>query len=115
VTLCKRLKKALNCSTVVVVGVVYKPDTGDQRESPSLKIIELLQEYGASVIAADSHVPAFQWNKDIERVELNEQTVERADAAVVVTPHSDLDLSLLDGLPVLDTRNVMEGSSAELL
>lgn len=114
-TLLNRSKKALNGSTVLVVGVAYKPDTGDQRESPSLKIVDLLQEYGATVIAADSHVPEFQWNKDIERVELNEQTVERADAAVVVTPHSDLDLSLLEGLPVLDTRNVMEGSSAERL
>lgn len=74
---------------MLVVGVAYKPDTGDQRESPSLKIIELRQEYGANV--------------------------ERADAAVVVTPHSDLDLSLLEGLPVLDTRNVMEESSAERL
>ncbi|MDN6152073.1 MAG: nucleotide sugar dehydrogenase [Yaniella sp.] len=114
-TLLNRSKKALNGSTVLVVGVAYKPDTGDQRESPSLKIVDLHQEYVATVIAADSHVPEFQWNKDIERVELNEQTVERADAAVVVTPHSDLDLSLLEGLPVLDTRNVMEGSSAERL
>src|SRR5699024_1704683 len=114
-TLLNRSKKALNGSTVLVVGVAYKPDTGDPRESPSLKIIELLQEYGATVIVADSHVPAFQWNKDIERVELNEQTIARADAAVVVTPHSDLDLSLLDGLPVLDTRNVMDGPSVERL
>ena len=114
-TLLNRSKKALNGSTVLVIGEAYKPDTGDQRESPALRIIELLQEYGATVIAADSHVPEFQGNKDIERVELNQQTVERADAAVVVTPHSDLDLRLLEGLPVLDTRNVMHGSSAERL
>lgn len=49
------------------------------------------------------------------RVELHEQTVERVYAAVVVTPHSDLNLSLLEGLPVLDTRNVMDGRSAERL
>lgn len=114
-TLLNRSKKALNGSTVLVVGVAYKPDTGDQRESPSLKIIELLQEYGATIIAADSHVPEFQWNNDIERVQLDETTVERADAAVVVTPHSDLDLSLLEDLPILDTRNVLDGPSVERL
>lgn len=114
-TLLNRSKKALNGSTVLVVGVAYKPDTGDQRESPSLKIIDLLQEYGATIIAADNHVPEFQWNNDVERVELNETTVGRADAAVVVTPHSDIDLSLLDDLPVLDTRNVLDGPSVERL
>lgn len=114
-TLLNRSKKALNGSTVLVVGVAYKPDSGDQRESPALKIIDLLREYGATIIAADNHVPEFQWQSDIERVDLNEQAVRRADAAVVVTPHSDLDLTLLEGLPVLDTRNVMDGPTVERL
>lgn len=95
-TLLNRSKKVLDGSTVRVVGVAYKPDMGDHGESPSLKIIDLLQEYGATIIVADSYVPEFQWKDDIERVELNEQTVRRADAAVVVTPHSDLNLSLLE-------------------
>lgn len=114
-SLLNRAKKALNGSTILVVGVAYKPNTGDQRESPSLKIIELLQNFGATVLAVDDHVPDFQWNSSIERVELTEQTVGRADAAVVITPHSDIDLTLLKELPVLDTRNVMEGSNVERL
>jgi len=110
-----RNKQALNGATVLVVGVAYKPDTADFRESPSLRIIELLQQYGATVIAADSHVPAFQWLADVERVDLDETAVGRADIAMIVTNHSDFDLSVLDSIPVLDTRNVYDGPLAERL
>lgn len=102
-------------SIVLTAGVDYKLERGGQRDLPSSRIIELLQEYGATVIAADSQVLEFHSKDDIERVELDEETVGRADAAVVVTPHSNLDLSLLEGLPVLDTRNVMNGPSADRL
>lgn len=63
--LLNRSEKALNGSTVLVVSVAYKPGAGDQRGSPSLKIIELLLEYGATVIGANSHVPAFQLGRCI--------------------------------------------------
>lgn len=113
--LLNRSKKALNGSTILIAGLAYKPNSGDLRESPSIKIIELLQEFGATVIAVDTFVPDYQWIEGVERVDLNEATVARSDAAVVVTPHEDMDLSYLTGLPVLDTRNVMSGSEAELI
>lgn len=114
-TLLNGHRKSLNGSTVLVVGVAYKPNTGDFRESPSIRIIELLQQYGATVIAADTHVPEYQWIQGIERVNLEPQTVQRADIAIIVTNHADFELELLDTIPVLDTRNVYSGPFAERL
>ena len=109
------LGKPVNGSTVLVVGVAYKPETGDLRESPSIRIISHLQELGAIIIAADDHVPDFSWFSDIERVPLNKQTIERSDAAIIVTPHSSFDLGLLDSIPVLDTRHVHSGPTTEVI
>lgn len=110
-----KYKKSLNGSTVLIVGVAYKKDSGDHRESPAIKIVTLLKQYGANVIAADTHVPEHQWLRDIERVDLNEDTVQRSDVAVIVTNHSNFDLKVLDSIPVLDTRNVYQSTLSETL
>ena len=109
--------KALKGSTVLLVGVAYKKDSGDSRESPALRIIELLGQYGARVLGVDGHVEDHRWPAGAERVELSADTVAEADVAIVVTDHSDIDLSLLVDapLPVFDTRNSVRGSNIHRL
>lgn len=103
----------LRGSRVLLVGLAYKRNTGDIRESPSLRLIDLLQESGAKVLAADEHVEPHRWPDDVERVGLVMETLNSADLAILVTDHSDFDLSLLEasGTPVLDTRNALRGAS----
>jgi UDP-N-acetyl-D-mannosaminuronate dehydrogenase len=109
--------KALKGSNVLLVGVAYKKDSGDSRESPALRIIELLGQYGARVLGVDSHVEDHRWPAGAERVELTPDTLAEADVVIVVTDHSDIDLSLLVDapLPVFDTRNSVQGSNIHRL
>lgn len=103
--------KALRGAKVMLVGIAYKKNSGDSRESPALRIIELLQSFGAEVLAVDSHVEDHRWPEGATRVALTPETIEEADIAIVVTDHSNLDLSLLveSDTPVFDTRNSITG------
>ncbi|MFD5601032.1 nucleotide sugar dehydrogenase [Leucobacter sp. NPDC058333] len=109
--------KALRGSNVVLIGIAYKKDSGDSRESPAVRIIELLNNYGANVLAVDSHVEDHRWPEGATRVDLDAATIESADIAIVVTDHSDIDLSLLidSSVPVFDTRNSVDGSNVSRL
>lgn len=109
--------KALRGSKVLLIGVAYKKNSGDSRESPALRIIELLNSYGAEVLGVDSHVEGHRWPEGAERVSLNEETVQSSDVAIIVTDHSNIDLSILinSQLPVFDTRNSVQGSNVHRL
>lgn len=104
--------KPLKNSTVLLLGLAYKKNTGDIREAPSTDIITLLQERGADVVAVDSHVDAAQWPDGVRRVELTEQTLSAADVAVLITDHDAFDTQLIEAStsPVLDTRNALSPS-----
>jgi UDP-N-acetyl-D-glucosamine dehydrogenase len=88
-----RERKAVNGSRVLVLGVAYKPDIADVRESPAIPIIRELEDDGAEVLYHDPYVPAF---RDLDRrwtgVELTDEVLDSADAAVIVTDHAALDL-----------------------
>ena len=101
-------KKPVNGSRVLLVGVSYKPNVGDTRESPAIKLLELLREAGADVAYHDPHVPALPHEK-LFSVELTGPEVSRADCAVLVTDHDAVDLDLLVGsCPlVVDLRNAV--------
>lgn len=101
--------KAMRGSKVLVMGLAYKKDTGDIRESPALRIADLLADDGARVVAADDHIEQHLWPQRIERVPFDAAAVAEADLVLMVTDHSYFDLSLLDdpALRVLDTRNVL--------
>ena len=109
--------KALKGSTVLLVGVAYKKDSGDSRESPALRVIELLNHYGANVLAVDSHVEDHRWPEGATRVALDAASIDQSDIAVVVTDHSDIDMSQLvdSSLPVFDTRNSLSGKNVQAL
>jgi UDP-N-acetyl-D-glucosamine dehydrogenase len=106
--------KPVKGSNIVVIGVAYKRDTDDTRESPALDIIQLLAEKGAQVEYHDPLVPSLRHEgQDMDSVPLNEQLLDAADVIVIVTDHAVVDYELIrrSGRPVVDTRNVL-GRSA---
>jgi UDP-N-acetyl-D-glucosamine dehydrogenase len=108
---------ALRNSRILLVGLAYKKDTGDIRQSPALKIIELLHEYGSVLVALDDHVEGHRWPDDVTRVGDLPAAMTGADAVVVLTAHSDVDHGPLahSAVPVLDTQRVVTGPHVRLL
>lgn len=120
----RRIAAALNARElpvkgrrILVLGLAYKRNTGDDRESPSTRVLQLLTQLEADVAVADPHVdPARSHAGDAERVELTEAEVARADAVVILVDHDDFDLDLVkDHALVLDTRRCIEGPNVEHL
>jgi len=102
--------KAVKGAAVLVLGVAYKRDIDDLRESPALDIIRLLEGQGARVAYSDPHVPCFSENgQEYRSVPLTQQSVAAADCVMIVTDHSDFDYSLVarHARAVVDTRNAM--------
>ncbi|MEO1063537.1 MAG: nucleotide sugar dehydrogenase [Actinomycetota bacterium] len=101
-----RTGRALLDARIVIVGLAYKPDTGDARESPSVRVLQLLRELGADVVAVDPHVDLDHFPATVELVELTAELAAGADAVVLLTDHRDVDHSVLaDHAPyVLDCR-----------
>lgn len=110
--------KALKGARVVLVGVAYKPDVPDLRETPALPILELLLEKGAEVAFTDPWIPALRLahGQNLEALELSPETVAMADLMIIVTAHRDFDYTLLAAYPekVLDTRNALGGVAKEV-
>lgn len=104
-------KKALNGSTILAIGLSYKKNTGDPRESPAMRVTELLAEQGAAVRAIDSFVEAHLLPGHLTLVDLTEEEVAQADAIVILTDHDDLDYDMIENAPgfVLDTRRRLDG------
>jgi UDP-N-acetyl-D-glucosamine dehydrogenase len=102
--------KPVKGSKIVIIGVAYKRDTNDTRESPALDIIQLLAAKGAAVSYHDPLVPSLRHEgQSLESAPLNAEILAEADLVVIVTDHSDVDYDLIreSRLPVLDTRNVL--------
>jgi UDP-N-acetyl-D-glucosamine dehydrogenase len=107
-----RQKKPLNGSTILLLGVAYKPDIDDLRESPVLKIITLLEKEGAVVVVNDPFIPKFSLEgREYNSVELTVQTLRDCDIAVITTNHSSYDAKFIaENAPaVFDTRNLTAG------
>lgn len=108
-----RNQKSLNGSSVLLIGVAYKRDIDDMRESPALKIIELLRNKGAVVSYHDPLIPKIpktrHYSIDLESVPLNLDNVRSADCVLIITDHSAIDYVLLHkhARLIVDTRNVM--------
>ena len=99
------VEKSVKGSTVHLVGVSYKADVGDLRESPALKLVELLRDEGAEVSYHDPHVPALP-EHGLESASLD-GAVESADCVAIVTAHSGIDYNDLAARArlVVDFRN----------
>lgn len=97
-------QKSLNGATIVVLGISYKADIDDMRESPALEIIEKLEERGANVVSVDPYVKTFRVaDKEHETVALADQILNNADLTLIITNHA-----------VFDWQNVVEKSSVVL-
>ncbi|MCU0622839.1 MAG: nucleotide sugar dehydrogenase [Gemmatimonadaceae bacterium] len=105
-------KKAVNGSRILVLGVAYKRDIDDVRESPALDVIRLLEQRGAHVEFHDPFVSDFREEGHVRRgVELSDEMIRWADAIVIVTDHKVIDYQRLvdHGALVVDTRNATGG------
>jgi UDP-N-acetyl-D-glucosamine dehydrogenase len=104
-----RQRKALNGSRVLLLGVAYKPDVEDYRESPVFKVMELLEADGVEIITVDPHISQFETHDGrlFQTTPLSDELLERADCAVVITNHSAFDYERIVARShaVVDTRN----------
>ncbi|MEA3326198.1 MAG: nucleotide sugar dehydrogenase [Chloroflexota bacterium] len=102
--------KSVNGSRVLILGVAYKPDIDDLRESPALDVIHLLQEKGADVVYHDPYIQQFNHeNLRMEAVEDLMTEVKRADCVAIITNHSEYDYPAIleSAVMVMDTRNAL--------
>jgi len=102
--------RAVKGSKVLVVGVAYKRDINDLRESPALDIMRLLHAHGAVVSYHDPYVPQFSEDgHDYASVPLTPETLDGADAVMIVTDHTNIDYTLIrdHAKLVVDTRNAL--------
>jgi UDP-N-acetyl-D-glucosamine dehydrogenase len=104
-------KQCLRDSRILVLGVAYKKDIDDARESPSLRVMELLQEGGARVDYNDPYFPRLpkmrKYDFGLESIELTPETLASYDVVVIATDHSAYDYQAIvrHGRLVIDTRN----------
>lgn len=110
-----RKKKSMNGARILVLGIAYKKDVDDQRESPSLKIISLLKEKGARVSYNDPYVPESKGHRDypgmeLKSVPLTGKMLQECDAVILSTDHSayDYDWIVANAPLVIDTRNAIK-------
>jgi UDP-N-acetyl-D-glucosamine dehydrogenase len=104
-------RKATNGSKVLVLGVAYKKDIDDMRESPALDVMRLLQDRGASVDFHDPWVPSFREDGEVHTgVALSTDVLQASDAVVIVTDHSNVDYQFVvdNASLVVDTRNATQ-------
>lgn len=114
-------RKPVNGSRVLVLGLAYKPNVDDERESPSYRIMELLKRQGAEVSYCDPYVPVIGMTREhaqwagTRSVEWDEAVIRGFDVVVVATAHACVDYQqLADWAPcIVDTRNAMSGVSVE--
>jgi UDP-N-acetyl-D-glucosamine dehydrogenase len=112
----KPLKKDLQGSKILIVGVAYKRNTDDVRESPALEIIHLLKQEGAEVRFTDPFVPQLAENGTrLSSSPLDEELLSGADCVLVVTDHSSVDYELVakHATVVVDTRNALKDIPGE--
>ena len=105
--------KSLRGSRVLVLGIAYKPDIDDIRESPAAEIIETLAAGGADVAYHDPHVPTFpkmrKHDIHLASTPLEEETLAGYDCVLIVTDHSAVDYELVGRCTplIVDSRNAM--------
>jgi len=102
--------KSVRGSSVLVIGVAYKKDVDDVRESPAVDIVRLLQQQGADVSYHDPHVKALKEDGvNLKSVSLSSGSVAAADCVVIATDHTSLDYAMIgkEARRLVDTRNAL--------
>jgi len=113
--------KGLKDAKILILGLAYKKDIDDVRESPSLKLIELLTEQGAAVHYNDPHVPAMKktrkYDFKLQSVALTKRNLKRYDCVLIATDHSfyDYDFIVEQAALVVDARNAVKSPHANVV
>ncbi|MGC1380517.1 MAG: nucleotide sugar dehydrogenase [Candidatus Baltobacteraceae bacterium] len=109
--------QAIKGATIFVLGVAYKRDVDDCRESPAVKVIDLLARDGALIEYHDAHVPSFTDHRGCSRhsIPLSKEMLEQADCVLILTDHSDVDYRRVATTArlVVDTRNATRHLNGE--
>lgn len=108
----RRAKKAMNGSKVLVLGVAYKQDIDDYRESPALRVIEELEKEGAVVTYFDPWVKEYKYKGQVRQSipALTEQVLKDADLVMVTTAHTNVDYDMVqkNAALIFDSKNAMK-------
>ena len=111
----RRFAKALNGAKVLVLGVAYKQDIDDYRESPAIRVIEELKKEGADVRFFDPFIPRYRHNGEWHEGEktLSTELLESSDIVVVTTAHTTVDYGFVQAhaAAIFDTKNAMKAVS----
>ena len=106
--------KAVKGSKILVLGIAYKRDVDDMRESPSVHVMELLRHLGAEVAYSDPNVPRFpkmrEHRFDLSSMPLTAENIRAQDAVLLLTDHSDFDYDLVmrEARLLVDTRGKLD-------
>jgi UDP-N-acetyl-D-glucosamine dehydrogenase len=108
-------KRPLNGSRIHIIGVAYKRDVNDLRESPALEVIELLAHRGATITYTDPYVPEFK-HAGLDLKSIDEKQMHKGvDCGVIITDHKVFDYpAMVERFPLLvDTRNALKGVNSD--
>lgn len=110
-------KRSMNGSRILVLGLAYKKNTGDARESPSIRVVELMLGMGCEVRVADPHVTTTHVEGRVTHVDLSPEELDAADAVVLLVDHDAFDYEVIAATNtyILDTRHRMAGATVEYL
>lgn len=110
-----RFKKSVNGSNILLLGVAYKQDIDDYRESPALKVVELLERLGAKISFFDPYVSEYRYKgKTMQGLkDLSSKVVEESDLVMITTAHSKVDYQMVHthAKMIFDTKNVLKSMS----
>lgn len=114
-------RKAINGARVLVLGIAYKPNVDDMRESPSVIIMEKLRDLGAAVDYSDPHIPAFPKTRrhdfNLSSVVLDAESLAGYDCVLLATDHATFDYQLIaaHAKTIVDTRGRFDRSDAKVI
>ena len=112
-----QFKKAINGTKLLLIGIAYKKDIDDVRESPALDVLRLLENQGADVDYYDPFVPIIKWNGDSKTSlsNISPDSIQGFDAVVILTAHSNIDYQLIreKAQLIIDTRNTINKTKAK--
>jgi UDP-N-acetyl-D-glucosamine dehydrogenase len=105
-------EKSVRGSSIHIVGVAYKKDVDDLRESPALEIMNILRSKGAKITYTDPYIAEINYHElNAKSKPLSKELLSKMDCTVIVTDHSNFDYNLLvsNSKLIVDTRNALKG------
>ena len=104
--------KSVKGSKFLIVGIAYKKDIGDTRESPSISMMEILRNKGAQLFYSDPYVPVFPKMRshtfELQHTAIDKSILQQMDCVIIATQHSNIDYALIQQFAklIIDTRGV---------